>query len=288
MKRPSILALSLAACAIPGLATAGTAVIEGGSGTDTSRMALEYRPGLLRMQPQSGEDGTAIVRDGKIYSIAGGMVIEISAVMGQLGQAMMQGTGTGPDKVGRFISLKNTGRTETVAGIKGEIHDIQYEDEDGQLVTEQMVLTRDKRAREMREALEMMATTLRTALQHPETAEEKKLAAAFSSYGMLRYGNDFRVISLTDDTPAASRFELPAAPTQLPDFGSLLGGASAGASAEAGSGGGVGEALGKLFGNQAERQQQRVEQRVENETDRTTDQAVDNMLDKAMDKLFGR
>ncbi|WP_420466170.1 hypothetical protein [Panacagrimonas sp.] len=273
---------------------AGTAVIEAGSGKDSARMNLEYRPGLLRMQPQSSEDGTMIVRDGKIYTVAGGMVMELGAMMSQLGGSMMNNTpGSGPDDVGRFVSLTRTGRGETVAGISGEVFEVKYEDGDGKLTTEQMVLSKDPRAREMREAMELMSSQMRAAVNRPETAEEKRLAEAYRDFGVLRYGDDFRVVSLSDQTPAASRFELPAEPTQMPNLGGLLGGggaANANANAEAGAsgGGGLGQAFGGLFGNKAERQQQRVEQRVEGEADQATDEAVDGLMDKAMDKLFGR
>lgn len=288
-----LFSLALATTVVHGTATAGTAVIEAGSGSDTTRMSLEFRSGLLRMQPQSSEDGTIIVRDGKVYTVASGMVMELGSMMNQLGGAMMNSApGAGPDDVGRFVSLTSTGRSETVAGIKGEVFEVKYEDGDGKLTTEQMVLTRDARAREMREAMEAMSLHMRAAVQRPETAEEKKLAAAFSEYGVLRYGSDFRVVSLTDQNPPLSRFELPAEPTQMPNLGELLGGGAAveaNANAEAGgSGGGLGQAFGGLFGNKAERQQQRVEQRVEGETDQATDEAVDGLMDKAMDKLFGR
>lgn len=292
-----IVATALVLCAAHSTATAGTAVIEAGDGTDGTRMTLEYRPGLLRMQPQENkEEGTMIMRDGKMYSIAGGMVIEMGSMMKQLGKSMpmAQAPGTGPDDVSRFVGIKKTGRSETVAGIKGEVHEVQYEDEKGRLVTEEAVLTGDSRAREMRQAMELMSQTMRAAVNRPETAAEKKMMAAYADQGVLRYGNSFRVVSLSDDTPPASRFELPAKPTQMPNLGELLGGGAAGgananANVEAGSsGGGISGALGGLFGNKAERQQGRVEQRVESEADQATDEAVDGVLDKAMDKLFGR
>lgn len=295
-----IAATALVLCAVHSTATAGTAVIEAGDDKESTRVTLEYRPGLLRMQPQENkEEGTMIVRDGKMYSIAGGMVIEMGSMINQLGKSMpmAQTPGTGPDNVSQFVGIRKTGRSETVAGIKGDVHEIQYKDENGRLVTEEAVLTRDARAREMRQAMELMSQTMRAAVNRPETAAEKKMMAAYADQGVLRYGSNFRVVSLSDETPPASRFELPAKPTQMPNLGELLGGggaaaganASANADVEAGSsGGGISGVLGGLFGNKAERQQGRVEQRVEIETDQATDEAVDGVLDKAMDKLFGR
>lgn len=269
-------------------ALAGTAVIEAGSGKDVHRVDLEYRPGLLRMQPQGAEEGTMIARDGKVYTVGQGMVIEISSAMGMMADQLSNTTSTGPDDVRRFVGFNNTGRRETVAGVGGEVYVLQYEDGNGKLVSEEMVVSKEAKARELSEAMEGMTTSMRAAMKKAETAEERKLAAALKGYGVLRFGQDFRVVSLSDKTPPASRFELPAAPTQLPDLGGMLGaGASAEASAGSESGGGIGKALGGLFGNKAERQQQRVEQRVEGEADQVTDEAVDSLLDKAMGKIFG-
>ena len=289
------LALTLATGLFHGELLAGSAVIEGGSGKDTVRMSLEYRSGgLLRMQPEGqGQDGTMIMRDGKLYTVSNGMVIEMGSMMRQLGGAMAQSTpGSGPDDLNRFVSLKGTGKSETVAGVKGEVYELKYEDENGKLVTEEMVLSKDARAVEMRKAMEQMGQNMRVAMNRPETDGERKLMAAYGNFGVLRYGTDFRVVSLSDKNPAMSRFELPAEPTQMPNLGNLLGGGAgveANANAEAGaSSGGAFGALGGLFGKQTERQQQRVEQRVEGETNQATDEAVDSVLDKAMDKLFGR
>lgn len=269
---------------------AGTAVIEAGSGKDVHRVDLEYRPGLLRMQPQGAEEGTMIARDGKVYTVGQGMVIEISSVMGMMGEQLANTASNGPDDVRRFVGFNNTGRRETVAGIGGEVYVLQYEDGNGKVVSEEMVVSKDAKARELSEAMEGMTTSMRAAMKKAETAEERKLSAALKGYGVLRFGQDFRVVSLSDKTPAASRFELPAAPTQMPDLGGMFG-AGAGASAEASAGseggGGIGKALGGLFGGKAERQQQRVEQRVEGEADQATDEAVDSLMDKAMGKIFG-
>ena len=269
-------------------ALAGTAVIEAGSGEDIQRVDLEYRPGLLRMQPQGMEEGTMIARDGKVYTVGQGMVIEISSAMGMMADQLSNTTSTGPDDVRRFVGFNNTGRRETVAGVGGEVYVLQYEDGNGKLVSEEMVVSKDAKARQLSEAMEDMTNSMRAAMKKSETAEERKLAAALKGYGVLRFGQDFRVVSLSDKTPPTSRFELPAAPTQMPDLSGMLG-ASAGAetSASGESGGGIGKALGGLFGGKAERQQQRVEQRVEGEADQATDQAVDSLMDKAMGKIFG-
>jgi len=264
-------------------AFAGSALVESGEGSDLQRAELEYRDGKLRVQAQGQGDGTMILRDGRIYTIAEGMVFDLAGMASMLGQSGMNAISSGPDDLVRYLGLDSTGRSETVAGVAGKVHLLRYVDRSGKPHSEELVLSTDPRARELAEALQLMSTGFREILGQPEAPGEAQLQASLKGQGVLRYGKEFRVVSFGSTQPAAARFELPSAPQQMPSLGAF-GGGEAEAAPAAASGGGL---LGRVFGGKAQRQQERIEGRAEQETDAATDRAVDSVLDKAFGKIFG-
>ncbi len=281
---------------LPTVALAGgSAVIQSGDASQQVQARIEF-DGSARMRMDTlGEgagQGYMILRDGKAYSVAmqGGnpVVVEMGSMMKMLGgmakQPGMQQPMAAPENMAKFVSLTDTGRSESVAGISGKVHTLVYVDNAGQQHSETMVLSKDARARELTQALISMGETMAKMADLPAEAGSEQLAAEFKArgQGMLRYGDNFKLISLDSKSPAASRFELPAAPMQMPDLGGMMGGS---ASAEGGAGADVD--LGAIFGQKAQRQQQRVEGRAEAEVDQATDSVVDKALNKAFDKLFG-
>lgn len=267
----------------------GTAVVVSGEEGATARSQIEFDGNRLRMQSvgEEGSQGYMIVRDGRAYTVIDqgdgqAMVIDAAAAMKSLGGLMpqqgMQQPALGAQDMARFVSLTDAGRSETVAGISGRVHTLTYVDADGATQTETLVLSKDGRVRELTEAMLLMGRTMTELAGLPANAAADQLSAQLKSQGLLRHGTTFSLVSLSADRPAASRFDLPAEPTQMPDLGALSGGAD---------NGGSGGLLGGLFGNKAERQQQRVEGRAESEVDKATDGAVDKAMDKLFGKLFG-
>ena len=267
-------------------AFAGSALIESGEGGDRQRAELEYRDGKLRVQAQGEPGGTMILRDGRIYTIAEGMVIDLAGMAGMagmMGQSGMNAISTGPDDLVRYLGLDNTGRSETIAGVSGKVHLLRFVDRSGQSQSEELVLSADPRARELGEALQLMSNGFREIFGRSEAPGEAQLQASLQGQGVLRYGKEFRVVSFGSTQPSPSRFELPSAPQQLPSLGAF-GNAEAAEAAPASGGGGL---LGRVLGGKAQRQQERIEGRAEQETDAATDRAVDSVLDKAFGKIFG-
>lgn len=257
---------------------AGSATISGGDG-DT--VLMEYSGDKLSMGVGGGSD-RMIMRDGKMFMVTGDTVIDAGSMMGLIGQ---QAPTMGADDMDQFKSLTATGRSETHAGVKGEVHILQYLDGDGQAQSKELVLSGDARAVELSKAMMLMGTTMSKLANIDIGREEAKWQTALAGRGVLRADNDFKVVSF-GNAPAASRFELPSAPQSLPNLQGLMGGGAA--NAEAGAGNSGGGFLGGMFGNKAERQQGRVEQRTEQEVDEATDSMVDKALDKAFGKLFGK
>lgn len=288
--------IAIAVAATPAWAWAGgKAVVEAGDGSDKTQISYEFDGALLRMDVPKQPGSYMIMRDGKIYSVTEQngqpMVIDMAGMGKMLGGMAQNQMASIDQDVDQFVSLNDTGRTETVAGIKGKVHVLTYVD-DGERKTEEIVLSNDKSLREMSEAMLRMSETMAKAfgVQVPEGSKRMGTEIMGKGNGVLRFGNHYKLVSISDSTPSASRFKLPAEPQQIPDLGSLFSGGAAanmdaGASGSASTGGG--NPLADLFGQKAQRQQQRVEGRTDQQVDQATDKAVDKVLDKAFEKLFG-
>lgn len=267
----------------------GKAVIEAGSGSDRTQSSIEFDGSLMRMDMQGQADGYMVIRDGKIYSVSQQngqpMVMDLTG-MGQMLKGMVNRSMASMDSdVNQFVSLTDAGRSETIAGIKGRVHVLTFVDDEGERRSEEVVLAKDKRLRELTDSMMLMSQTMAEAfgVEMPEGSERMNKEILGKGDGMLRFGSDFKVASIDGSTPSSSRFKLPAEPQQMPDLGSLMSGANAGAGASGSANTGGGNPLADLFGKKADRQQQRVEGR----TDREIDEATDSAVDKALDKLFG-
>lgn len=277
LRGTAVLAATVATL-LAGTATAGTATIMNGKDATT----IEYAGDKLRMN--TDDDGYMVIRDGRMYVVTDGTVMDASSMMGMFGAAI---PAPGPSAA-KVEKLSNTGRTETIAGLRGEIWEIRYIDDDGRRKTSEVVLSGDARAREFQAAMGLMTRTLLSAAGK-DTRGADVMLKEFESRkrGMLRMDDEFRVSAVTDQRVAEDRFSLPSEPVSLPGFGGNASNGDSEEQAASGSKGGALGALGGLFGQKAERQQERVEDRTESEVDEATDNVVDKALDKAFDKLFG-
>lgn len=248
------------------------------SGADGETIHMEYAGDKLSMAVGGGDD-RMVLRDGKMYLISGTTVIDAGSMLGMVGQ---NAPSLGADDIDQFSSLTATGRSETVAGVKGDVHLLEYVDGDGRTQRKELVLSKDAKAVALSGALMNMATTVAKLTNTDVAASHAQFEAALKGRGILRVDNEFKVVSF-GNAPAASRFELPSAPQQLPNLLGLMGG-GANADANAESGG----FMGGLLGQKAQRQQDRIEQRTDQEVDEATDSMMDKALDKAFGKLFGK
>jgi len=211
----------------------GKASIESGSGSNTVRSSIEYDgQGAVRMDVSGQAGNYMLVRDGKVYSVVSQngqpMVLDMGGMMKMMGgiaQQQMQQPMAGTRNVADMVSLRATGASETVAGIDGRVYELTYVDDAGTQRTETMVLSTDRRARELTQAMFAMSKSMAQSMQTdvPSGGAELESEIAAGKHGILRYGGDFRIVSFDAGSPAASRFALPAEPAQLPDFGKMLG-----------------------------------------------------------------
>lgn len=288
------LALS-ASLMLPLLAQAGgTAVVESGTGPDAVRSTLEFDGSKLRVTstlPKGAEqvDAYMIFRDGKPYSVINNegspMVMEMSAMMKMMGNMAQQQSGgvNAFDNITVYHGLTDTGRAETVGGVRGKVYRLDYETQNGQRQNTEVVLASNGVLREFTTAMMAFGTAMTEASGIGDVEGSKQLEAelARKNLGVLRAGDDFRIVSLSDKTPAQSRFVLPAAPMQMPAMPGGFALPGMGGSAE----GGVD--VGNAIGQKIERQKERIEARSEGEADAATDRAVDKVLDRAFGKIFG-
>jgi hypothetical protein len=213
------LLLTLAALTLPTAAAAagGSATIESTSAEESLQFEVNWRDDMVRMDFPQQPDAYMIVRDGKGYSVSsqGGqtMVLDMSSLqkMGQGGDK--QSAGVGSSEFQTLDLLEATGDTVTIAGIEGEIHAIEWTDQQDESHRGTVVLSANPQA-------QSLTAALRTAAEAMGAAEADPLSEAVleRDMGVLRFDDKFELVSISGDAPAASEFELPAEPMSLQDL----------------------------------------------------------------------
>lgn len=285
---PSVNAIFRAAtafllCLNVGLAAAGTADVKT---SDGSQMQFEYR-GDDQLRVNMQQEGSYLLVTGEqvyVVSNSGGqvMVVDLAQTMSMFG-SMAQAAS--PSAVqGKLVSLKATGAVETIAGISGEVYAVRYIDHEGKEQSSELVLADDPRAVDFQRAMFTMADSMaRAAGKEVQGAQDIQQKLLSMNKGTLRFGQDMSVTAISDKSVDASRFVLPAQPTDLSALQGISGG---GQSDEENSS--VGGLISSMFGSKAERQQERAEDQAESEADKQTDEVMDKALGKAFGKLFGK
>ena len=220
--------LSLAAVALSVPAYASSVTYE----TETGEAAMSFEFGDDIARWNTGEDNYFLVGEDEQYMVSrteeGWQVLEIGSMTkalisfaSQYAEQMTGGTETG--------ELESTGRTERVAGIKGEVY--RYYDEEQKTEVE-VVLTKD---RDVVEATRAMVATFASLFGEDEVRAQSE--QAFWGKGLLlsrSEDSEFRLASVSDKAVPKSRFELPAEPTKLGfDFSNLFGQANSATATEA-------------------------------------------------------
>ncbi|MDN3524623.1 hypothetical protein QWY79_05010 [Halomonas sabkhae] len=208
------LATSLIACGL-GLAVAtpvladGQATLQAHSNQGSVDMKVRWAGDKLRMDfPDQSQAGFMLLREGKGYMVTqmqGQTMVMDMAKMKEMAENMGGGqaeTMTG-QQAQQVDSLEATGGTETIAGLEGEVYNIQWTDKSGTRHDDELVLTDDAQVREMMAAFHDY--------QRSMTGEPDPIATELQDreLGMLRFGDRFQLAELSDSTPDATIFELP-------------------------------------------------------------------------------
>ncbi|WP_163559358.1 hypothetical protein [Halomonas sp. NO4] len=203
----ALIAGLLMATALPALAD-GQATMESGSGQNHATMEVSWAGDNLRMDfPGQPQAGFMLLKEGKGYMVSEMQGQTVIMEMAKL-KAMAEGLGGNDAAIaGQQASEVNTleasGETETVAGIEGEVYQLTWTDKAGNRHEDELVLSDDTRVRELSAGFD--------AYQQSMTDEPDAIAVALAEreLGLLRFGDRFRLTSLSDESPDASRFELP-------------------------------------------------------------------------------
>jgi len=275
---------------------AGTATMQSAEG---ERIVWEYRDDAVRMTTGTQTD-YVLVRDGQFFLVSyedsEPLVIDGGSLIRSFASMMPDVT---PDALSaEVVSFKATGRKERVAGLDGEVYEVRVRAEDGTETTEELVLSDAREARAFADAMLLMAETVSDLF--PDTDEATNALTsrlATMNSGLLRYGDEIVISSISTQEIPADRFVLPAEPMDMSAMGGMLGelqgmelptgeldDGNGGAVAEEG---GVTNSILGIFGEKVDRQAGRISSSVENEVDRETDEAVDKQVNKLFKKLFG-
>lgn len=212
---------ALAVTSVPMLVVAaGTATIEGNYAENDGAITIMWQDdGTMRINADpSSPENYMIVRDGKIYSVfsndgtpmvmeMGGMLKAFGAIANDLqedGQAIPAG----------IESVEATGKSETVAGIKGHVYKVTVLNDDGTTTTDDAVFSSDAKA------TEMTRIYMETLLSIFDRGDPESFLQALpdNERGLLRYGQEYRLASISGQAPAADQFTLPAQPTNFADM----------------------------------------------------------------------
>ena len=213
--KKTILSALIFSVASTGLAwAAGTAEIQS-DGEINKLMWQDSKNIVFEPAENAGPFGKMIIKDGKAYAIqeiggkvqvmeTGGIMQAVSGLMEEFGEDI---------EAPRILALKDTKKTETVAGIKGYVYLVDIE-EDGKEETVEAVFTDNKTVVEMTEVYmslieSMMGEAFGKALIDYQNSFPK------NRKGLLRLGDDIEIVKVNDQKPDNALFELPAKPISL-------------------------------------------------------------------------
>ena len=115
----------------------------------------------------------------------------------------------------RLAAAVPPGQPETVAGVTGERYRVSWVDSEGRARIDEAVLTDDSLVLEMQDALlggMTRAIARGTGVSGHETAERELERRGLA---VLRFGDDFRLESISDDPQPDGRFAMPSKPVDL-------------------------------------------------------------------------
>ena len=237
--------------------------LAGGSAVLQDGTRIDFEGERVRMTMSGDADGRneMIYRDGKAYAVQGSAVYDLSqmmpAVMGAVsGAGDVQGS---PDQT--RVHMRDSGRSESVAGISGKVYIVESVDERGQVERTEMVLSRHPLAVELTRAMTHVATGMAGADARVWTK------GPLDNQGVLRVEQDFVLSSLKAQRFADAHFALPAKPQAIPGMNGMM------LSSQGGD-----MPVTDPISRQPERARSRIDSEINNAADRAVDRAMDQML----------
>lgn len=166
------------------------------------------------------ETAHVLAIDGKAWGVAKVAGHPVTMDLDQLAALLGQHNALarlGPDAVvpSQITSLEATGQRETVAGVDGERYRVSWVDSAGKARFDEAILTDDPLVREMQDALlggMTRAIASGTGVSGHEGAEQELNRRGLA---VLRFGDDFRLESISDTPQPDARFAMPSKPLDL-------------------------------------------------------------------------
>jgi hypothetical protein len=197
------------------------------------KVTVEYRdPQSVRLNFNGG--ASVLINQGRPYLLQetaqGWRVLDIDQIKQQMDMALSampiqlpRLSARSPKLTQPIVEMKDAGRSEVVAGIKGQVYEVKLTYPDGRVTKDEAVLANDPRLASLQDALTKIA---KANVQNipgghipiPEAVEHVQ------GKGILRYGSQMRLEKLNDAAIDSNRFELPAPPTTLGLSKALTGG----------------------------------------------------------------
>jgi hypothetical protein len=201
-----LLAGMMFAAAMPAFAD-GKATITSNDSQQNMQMQIHWAGDKMRMDfPSQQQHGYMLMRDGKGYMVTqqgGQPLIMDMSMLREMSDSMGEDAGAMASQAETVDSLEATGKTETVAGIEGDVYRLAWTDRGGQSHEDTLVLSDDPLAHEMLGAFQDYVKAVMG------RADPIGKAILERDQGMLRFGERFKVAEIADASPDASTFELP-------------------------------------------------------------------------------
>jgi len=152
-----------------------------------------------------------LLEHGALYAItqiAGMPIVANVADVDQMARALGQGAGFSGQidkQLAKSVrAFEATGRNETVAGIVGAVYRITWQDNQGKLHTDEAVLTKNATVVELSRALQNLSIAAHKGWDARSAEILRK------GFGVLRYGKDYELRSVSAQSPSATALALPA------------------------------------------------------------------------------
>ena len=217
MIRPFINGMLTALITVTPLLADGRVTFTADAG-DAGQMTMTERwTGNALRTDIEGMDAYMLLRDDSVYSIIS-MAGQVTVMdLGQLKDMPGASASRSPSQSeagvvfpDEIASLNALGETREIAGVEGEVHDIEWRDAAGDVRTDTAVLTDDPRLLEHQSLKMQLIETISGKAPNPLLVEldDRGLAA-------LSFGDRFKVTEVGGDAGPAGDFELPADPMDL-------------------------------------------------------------------------
>ncbi|RRQ20299.1 hypothetical protein D5687_10100 [Guyparkeria sp. SCN-R1] len=215
----SLLVVGLAAGIHTTAMADGTAVFQTADASMPSLTFSWQTPERSRLDTPN-ETAHVLAIDGKAWGVAKVAGHPVTMDLDQLATLLGQQNALsrlGPDAVvpSQITSLEPTGQRETIAGVDGERYRVSWVDSEGQARIDEAVLTEDPLVKEMQLALlggMTRAIARGTGVTGHEAAEQELKRRGLA---VLRFGDDFRLESISDARQPDERFAMPSKPVDL-------------------------------------------------------------------------